>query len=174
MSDNTTAGGCEGERFGTAEYDDIDDILNDVLAKNTQKSTEFALKLIYDYCVSKGLDANIEDRSLANLNNLLTDSMSRFCVIRQSINRHLKQPPHKKTFDILSDTEFITANNVFKAMWKQLKKEGKEQIKHKKSVAKGDIKKLYEHSRVFNVKSPSGLLNKVWFEAAEGKKTSVK
>ncbi|CAC5420085.1 KCTD1_15 [Mytilus coruscus] len=127
--------------------------------------------------VCQKVDANIEDRSPASLNNLLKDfyvnirqangdffSRSSFCIIRQSINRHLKQPAHNKPFDIISDTEFTTANNVFKAMCKKLRKEGKGQIKHKKSVAKGDIKKLYEHPRAFNVNSPSGLLNKVWFE----------
>ncbi|CAC5364162.1 KCTD1_15 [Mytilus coruscus] len=177
MSANTTAAGREGERFGTAEDDDIDDLMNDVLAKNTQKSTKFAVKLVYDYCVSKGVDANIEDRSPASLNNLLKEfyvnlrqangdfySRSSFCVIRESIYRHLKQPPYNKPFDIISDTEFTTAINVFKAMCKKLRKEGRGQIKHKKSVAKGDIKKLYEHLRAFNVNSPSGLLSKVWFE----------
>ena len=107
MSAHTAAGGRGLERFGTAEDDDIDDLMNDVLANNTKKSTKFALKLVYDYCESKGIDANIEDRSPASLNNLLKEfyvnirqangdyySRSSFCVIRQSINRHLKQPPH--------------------------------------------------------------------------------
>ncbi|CAC5389499.1 unnamed protein product [Mytilus coruscus] len=61
MSANTTAGGREGDRFGTAEDDDIDEILNDVLAKNTQKSTKFALKFVYDYCVSKGGQENLRE-----------------------------------------------------------------------------------------------------------------
>ncbi|XP_071138463.1 uncharacterized protein KIAA1958-like [Mytilus edulis] len=177
MSAHTAAGGRGLERFGTAEDEDIDDLMNDVLANNTKKSTKFAIKLVYDYCVSKGIDANIEDRSPASLNNLLKEfyvnirqangdyySRSSFCVIRQSINRHLKQPPHNKPFDVITDTAFTTANNIFKAMCKKLRKEGKGQIKHKKSVDKGDIKKLYEHPRTFNVNSPSGLLNKVWFE----------
>ncbi|CAG2251361.1 KCTD1_15 [Mytilus edulis] len=158
MSAHTAAGGRGLERFGTAEDEDIDDLMNDVLANNTKKSTKFALKLVYDYCVSKGIDANIEDRSPASLNNLLKEfyvnirqangdyySRSSFCVIRQSINRHLKQPPHNKPFDVITDTAFTTANNIFKAMCKKLRKEGKGQIKHKKSVDKGDIKKLYEH-----------------------------
>ncbi|CAC5387916.1 unnamed protein product [Mytilus coruscus] len=131
MSANTTAGGREGERFGTAEDDDIDDKLNDVLARNTQKSTIFALKLVYDYCVSKGLDANIEDRNPASLNKLLKEfyvnirqangdfySRSSFCVIRQSINRHLKQPPHNKPFDIISDTDLLRQTTSLKQCYR--------------------------------------------------------
>lgn len=41
---------------------------------------------------------------------------------------------------------------------------GKGQVKHKRSGDKGDIKKLYDHPRVFNVETPQGLLNKVLFE----------
>ena len=60
--------------------------------------------------------------------------------------------------------EFKEANNTFKAMCKKLRKEGKGQVEHKRTIKKGDIKRLYEHSYVFNTTSPSGLLNKVWFE----------
>ena len=37
-------------------------------------------------------------------------------------------------------------------------------MKHKRPGDKGDIKKLYDHPRVFNVETPQGLLNKVLFE----------
>ena len=89
---------------------------------------------------------------------------SSMCIIRQSINRHLKQPPHSKPYDIMTGFEFKEANNTFKAIYKKLRKEGKGQVEHKRSVEKGDIKRLYEHSYVFNTTSPSGLLNKVCFE----------
>ncbi|VDI67627.1 Hypothetical predicted protein [Mytilus galloprovincialis] len=132
--------------------------------KTQKKSTKFALKLVYDYCVSKGLYANIEDRSPAILNDLSKEfyvnirqangdfySKSSFRVIRQSINIHLKHPPHNKPFDIITDTAFTTTNNVLKARCKKLRKEGKGQIKHKTSFTKGDVKKLYELPRAFNV-----------------------
>jgi hypothetical protein len=64
----------------------------------------------------------------------------------------------------MTGVEFKEANNTFKAMCKKLRKEGKGQVEHKRSIKKGDIKRLYEHSYVFNATSPSGLLNKVWFE----------
>jgi hypothetical protein len=46
--------------------------------------------------------------------------------------------------------EFKEANNTFKAMCQKLRKEGKGQVEHKRSIKKGDIKSLYEHSYVFN------------------------
>ena len=47
-------------------------------------------------------------------------------------------------------------------MCKRLRKVGKGKVRHKNLIDKGDIKKLYEHP--FNICTPSGLLNKVWFE----------
>ena len=34
--------------------------------------------------------------------------------IRSSINRHLTLPPYNKTWDLMSDKEFLAANKVFK------------------------------------------------------------
>ncbi|CAG2195428.1 Dixin [Mytilus edulis] len=56
------------------------------------------------------------------------------------------------------------ANDAFKAMCKKMRQEGKGKIQHKPSIQKGDIVKLYNHSRVFNPNIPTGLLNKVFFE----------
>ena len=61
------------------------------------------------------------------------------CIIRQSINRHMKQPPHSKPYDIMTRFEFEEANNTFKAMCKKLRKEGKGQVEHIRSIEKGDI-----------------------------------
>ena len=68
----------------------------------------------------------------------------------------MKQPPHSKPYDIMTRFEFEEANNTFKAMCKKLRKEGKGQVEHKRSIEKGDIKRLDEHSYVFNTTSPSG------------------
>jgi len=177
MSDDTTAaGGCE-QRYGNADEADIDELMQDALSSNTKKSTKYAIKTLYDYCNSKGYNPEFESKTVNDLNNLLKEfyvnvrrangehyTRSSLSVIRQSINRHLKQPPHNKTFDIINGIEFKTCNDAFKAMCKKLRKEGKGQVKHKRPVDKGDIKKLYDHPRVFNVETPQGLLNKVFFE----------
>jgi hypothetical protein len=49
MADETAA----GSRYGTADFEEIDQLLGDVNARNTHKTTKFAVKLLYDYCNSK-------------------------------------------------------------------------------------------------------------------------
>jgi hypothetical protein len=71
---------------------------------------------------------------------------------------------HNKTFNILTGTVFQESNHLFTGMCKRLRKFGKGKVRHKNPIDKGDIKKLYEHPHVFNICTPSGLLNKVWFE----------
>ena len=38
--------------------------------------------------------------------------------IRSAINRHLQLPPHNKTWDLIKDVEFTTANKVFAGKFK--------------------------------------------------------
>ena len=61
MSDDnsTAAGGCE--RYGNADDADIDELMEDVLSRNRKKSTKYAVKMLYDYCSSKGYDPEFED-----------------------------------------------------------------------------------------------------------------
>ena len=112
-----------------------------------QKSTKYAVKLLYDYCFWEELDPEFENRTASDLNKLLKQfyanvrrvdgeyyNRSSMCIIRQSINRHLKQPPHSKPYDIMTGFELKEANNTFKAICKKLRKEGKGQVEHKRSI----------------------------------------
>ena len=40
-------------------------------------------------------------------------SKSGMINIRSSLNRHLTNPPHKRTIDLMQDQEFLQANRVF-------------------------------------------------------------
>lgn len=164
-------------RFADATDQEMDEILLGVDAKNTTKSTKFAVKLLRDYCLSKNTNQEFENLTGSELDTLLKGfyvnlrrqngelyNRSSFLVIRQSLNRFLKNPPVNKTFDIISDPEFTNCNAAFKAMCKKMREEGKGKVQHKVPIEKGDIFKLYTHPRVFNTDTPSGLLNKVFFE----------
>ncbi|KAH3713035.1 hypothetical protein DPMN_072799 [Dreissena polymorpha] len=48
-------------------------------------------------------------------------------------------------------------------MCKLISKEGKDDVQHKRPIDTEDIKKLYS-SLAFDINTPTGLLNKVWFE----------
>ena len=119
MADETAA----GSRYGTADFEEIDQLLGDVNARNTHKTTKFAVKLLHDYCNSKGRNPEFENLTAVQLNALLKE----FYVNIRRVNgehyntsslciRHLSQPPHNKTFNILTGTEFQESNHVFTGM----------------------------------------------------------
>ena len=98
-----------GSRYGTADFEEIDQLLGDVNARNTHKTTKFAVKLFYDYCNSKGRNPEFKNLTAVQLNALLKE----FYVNIRRVNgehyntsslciRHLSQPPHNKTFTILT------------------------------------------------------------------------
>ncbi|XP_070198953.1 uncharacterized protein [Littorina saxatilis] len=83
--------------------------------------------------------------------------------IRYGLNRHLKSPPHNNDFDIVRDSDFSVANEMFKAAVKELKQQGKGNITHYEPMAEADRQKLY-HSMYMNTATPTGLANKVQFD----------
>ena len=130
--DTVSAG---SRRYGEADDDDIDLLTEEAQAKNTRRSTKYAVKILYEYCLSKGQDPAFENRSACDLNKLLKQfngnvrrvdgnyyNRSSMCIIRQCINRHLKQAPHCKPFDIMTGVKFREANNMFKVMCRKLRK----------------------------------------------------
>ena len=117
----------------------MNDILTDLNAKNTDKSTKFAVKLVRDYCLTKkqwygfwkSRHPTVELVSLKEFyfnlrqtNGELYNTSS-FIVIRQSINRFLKHPPVNRAVDIIKDSAFDGANNAFSSMCKRMRQDGK-------------------------------------------------
>ena len=164
-------------RFGSASEEDMSDILTDLNAKNTENSTKYAVKLVRDYCLAKNSDVDFENLATPQLNLFLKEfyvnlrqtngelyNKSSFIVIRQSINRFLKHPPVNRAVDIIKDSAFDGANNVFSSMCKRMRPDGKGKINHKPSIQKGDMQKLYNDPYVLNIDTPTGLLYKVFFE----------
>ena len=161
-------------RFGS---DDPDDTISNLRSEKTVKNTKYCVDILRQFCAAKGKSPQFEENPTMDLNFLLKEfytnmrkhggdyyKLGSFMTIRHAINRHLKEPPYNKTFDILKDQEFNDANLAFKGMCKRLRAVGKGKTQHKTVIAKGDVQKLYEHPAVFNVNAPVGLLNKVWFE----------
>lgn len=61
--------------------------------------------------------------------------------------------------------EFNDSNEVYKAALTDMKKKGFGFVDHKPAISSEDLKKLYNsESIVFNVDTPWGLQNKVWFD----------
>ncbi len=69
-----------------------------------------------------------------------------------------------KDFDIGDQSAFKKSVQSFKAVNVQLKKEGLGSVNHKALISRGDIKRLYQGDHpAFNVQTPCGLQNLVWF-----------
>jgi len=67
--------------------------------------------------------------------------------------------------DISDSRTFPDSNKMFHAVLVDLKKKGFGKVDHKPPITKEDLTRLYSGSTpVFYVQSPTGLLNKVWFE----------
>ena len=67
MSDDRAAGGRQGE----ADDEAIELLTEAGQAKNTKKSTKYAVELLYDQCFWKELDPEFENRTASDLNKLL-------------------------------------------------------------------------------------------------------
>ncbi|KAJ8309234.1 hypothetical protein KUTeg_014108 [Tegillarca granosa] len=65
----------------------------------------------------------------------------------------------------LSDSEFSSSNAIFKAVIADLKKKGLGSVDPKPPISEEHLRQLYNPWNVaFNIHTPSGLQNKVWFD----------
>ncbi|WAR13891.1 hypothetical protein MAR_003996 [Mya arenaria] len=82
--------------------------------------------------------------------------------VKYGLSKYLKE---KCRIDNSTDNDFVTANKTFKAKLTDLQKKGKVSVVHKPQIADYDMKKLMDPANVaFNVNTPCGLQNKVWFD----------
>lgn len=81
--------------------------------------------------------------------------------MRYGIKMYLKQT---KQLDIDANPSFQSSNEVYKAMLVKLVKGGLGNTEHKEPISKEDMEKLYSHRYAFNITTPVGLQNKVFFE----------
>ena len=63
----------KNRKHGTADFEEIDQLLGDVNVRNTHKTTKFAVKLLHDYCNSKGRNPEFENLTAVQLNALLKE-----------------------------------------------------------------------------------------------------
>lgn len=171
------SGGPRPKRFASFNDDEFNDIVINKDAENTKKSTKQATTIFREYLSEKSLPVDFEsldkqtlakilgkfyvEARKANGENYKTATLN---AIRAGINRHLKSEYEcTDLIDIIKDSEFVKANEAYKAAIVELKKIGKGDVKHHEIITDNDLQKLYD-SAVFDQNSPSGLQDKVWFE----------
>ena len=131
--------------------------------------------VISDWCKENDIDQSFEMLPSTELNQLLRRfygnvrkadgtkySKSSLNNLRAGIQRHLQAPPFSRSMNIIVDTEFTTANNLFRAGLKRQKRKGEDTSQEYPVITDGDLTKLHA-SGVMNKESPEGLLNLVWF-----------
>ena len=90
-------------------------------------------------------------------------SKSGYINLRSGLQRHLSSPQYGCTFNIMNDSVFQQANQVYQGQLKKLKISGKDQTQHKVAVSSADYEKLTEYF-ANSIDTPKGLQQKVFFD----------
>ena len=142
-------------------------LLFNAIPQNTRNATKSALKHLNEYIRVKngGLNISIDDIGSEELPQLLfefyTDAQYKaksenddpekyknttLKSIRAGINRHLKDV---RGLDIMKDSRFVKSNQMFKAVTKANKQEGRGSVEHKMAITPEDMRKLDEYFRQY-------------------------
>ena len=133
--------GVPSDRFVSLNCDDFDKILTEKDSKNTKRATEMVVKIFRTYLREKELPENFEEASASSLDDQLTRfygearqvnglkyKTTTLIAIRHGINRHLQL----KTAGMnnINSGDFKKSKQMFIAVTKDLKREGKDGITH--------------------------------------------
>ena len=93
-------------------------------------------------------------------------SKSGMINIRSGLNRHLTNPPYKRTIDLMQDPEFLQANKVLTGRLRDNKEKGLDTSKLRPAIEKEDVEKLFNN--YFKVglaaRNTQVLLHKMFFD----------
>ena len=105
-------------------------------SKKTGQQTNFAVKVLSDFIIERGMEIDILEATKDEIAKLLQDfyanirnknrelyKKNTLLAIRQIINRYLKE--NDRMFDIITDPEFTQANNNCTSLLRKREKRGK-------------------------------------------------
>ena len=160
-------------RFGNASVDDINDLNDEKDSINTKRAIKQGVRIMKEYLVAKNLETDFENLPPVELDILLEHfyidvrtkkgllyKASAFTLIKFALNKHLMK---EKNLDLQNDSTFAKSNRIYLSVCTKLKKEGLAMKVHKEPINDGDMRRLYTCG-VFDPSTPTGLLQKVWFE----------
>ena len=154
--------------------EDNEELSNGKHSKNTEHVIERALKLFRQFCKKVKGKCDINKLSKSELNEILSKfwpsirtenglslKKNSFKSVRYGIVAYFRK---SRKIDINGDSEFSKSNVIYQAAVTSLNQEGHGATSHKEPLSKEDIDKLYDHPIVFSTNTPTGLMNKVFFE----------
>jgi hypothetical protein len=163
-------------RFGQTTDPQIDQKRLKVNSENTLRCNAKAAKILRDYLKEKSQNEEFETFDAVGLSEVLGHfycdarkpdgekyKTPSFENIRHSLNRYLRSPPFNKPFDIIKDPEFANANQNYKAVMAELKREGFGTVTHHAVISEPDRENLYTSIHL-RPTAPCGFLNKVQFD----------
>ena len=161
----------ERERFLTISEEDIEALLESTSSENSKKAVKYSVRILNEFCETKGLNLEAAAASKVELNRILKTfyaaartqkndlySKKSMLSIRYGIQKHFEKC---SKIDIINDEDFKESNKVFSAMLVQVKKAGKAEVQHKNPLSKEDLRLLYSS---FDLESPKGLQDKVFVD----------
>lgn len=157
-------------RFASLSEEQLNCLVDEKDSVSTKNSTKYAVNVFRQYLKEKNESEEFESCNREELDTLLRSfyaelrnskgnlyKKTSLQSIRTGISRHLGKI---NGFDLMKDSSFKKSNEMFLTVCKLTTKEGLGDVVHKSGIESADIERLYL-SRVFCVKTPTGLLNKV-------------
>ena len=92
----------------------------------------------------------------------MSSGKSTFLSFCHGIERYLNAPPLNKGLKLSSDPRFKRSNEILNATVVSLKRQGKENVKHKPVIENEDLVWL-KSSQVLSLSNPLAFLRNVWF-----------
>ncbi|CAC5388733.1 unnamed protein product [Mytilus coruscus] len=129
----------EGYRFGHSDENGLNQLLKDKDAQNNKKATKAAMSVFLQYLLSENRDV-IDFETADELNAVLYMEI-----------------------DIIKDIRFKRANDTFRAVTIQLKRQDLGKTDHTPSLDEDAVGKSYG-SVALNTDTPCGLFQNVWFD----------
>ncbi|XP_069459944.1 uncharacterized protein [Ambystoma mexicanum] len=164
------------KRHAVADESQLDSLEIERNELRTRLQTKWAVDLFKGWLKESKRDVAFENLSGENLCQLLRTfyaevrnskgeeyHIQSLVCVRAGINRYLNSPPFSRGINIMHDTTFTAANNVFLGIIKRIRREAKGIRERHGAITREDLFKL-RSSPLFATTQPTTLLNKVWFE----------
>ena len=124
------------------DNEQLDEIEQKAQAKNTKRATEWGVKKFEKRCEKRKITVDLKTVNATDLSEILrkffaevkTEHLlqaltpSALTGIRAAIHRHLTCAPLSRNINILHDSEFMSANKMFEAIYERKQCETKTQI----------------------------------------------
>ncbi len=155
---------------------ELDSIEKSRHEENTVKQTSWAVKCLQSWLQERKYAKELITITKAELGHILREfygsirtvkgdmyGISSYAGLRAGLNRHLNEPPLSRKWNLMLDTEFTAANNVFKGVLKQIRRAGRDKTTHHPPISNQDLA-ILKTSTALHPSNPKSLQQKVWFD----------